>query len=42
VSDVLVDIQRMEATFECDPNQIDIGGIVKAINDFGFTALEKE
>ncbi len=42
VSDVSVDIQRMEATFECDPNQIDIGGIVNAINDFGFTALEKE
>ena len=42
VSDVSVDLQRMEATFECDPDHADVGDIVKAINDFGFTALEKE
>ena len=42
VSDVSVDLQKMEATFECNPNQIDIGSIVKAINDFGYSALEKE
>jgi copper chaperone CopZ len=42
VSDVLVDLQKKEATFECNPNQIDVESIVKAINDFGYTALEKE
>ena len=42
VSDVSVDLQRMEATFECDPVNTDIKNIVKAINNFGFTALEKE
>ena len=42
VSDVAVDLERMEATFECDPTHIDVTRIVKAINDFGYTALEKE
>jgi copper chaperone CopZ len=42
VSDISVDLQKMEATFECDPTNIDVANIVKAINDFGFTALEKE
>jgi len=42
ISDISVDLQRMEAAFECNPNQIDIDSIVKAINDFGYSALEKE
>jgi copper ion binding protein len=42
VSDVSVDLQKMEAAFECDPHHTDIGSIVKAINEFGYTALEKE
>lgn len=42
VSDVSVDLQKMEATFECNPNNTDTGSIAKAINDFGYTALEKE
>jgi Cu+-exporting ATPase len=40
VSDVTVDLQRMEAAFECDAP--DVAGIVQAINDFGFTAQEKQ
>ena len=42
ISDVSVDLQNMEAVFECDPDHTDVGTIVKAINEFGFTALEKE
>ena len=42
ITDVSVDLQRMEAAFECDAQVTDIAGIVKAINDFGFTAQEKE
>jgi len=42
VSNVSVNLQRMEATFECDPTHIEVAHVVKAINDFGYTALEKE
>ena len=42
VSDVTVDMQCMEATFECDAPATDVAGIIQAINDFGFTAREKE
>lgn len=42
VSDVTVDLQRMEATFEYDPRTIDTGKVVEAINDYGYTAREKE
>ena len=42
VSDVFVDLQKMEVTFECNQNHTDIENIVKAINEFGYTALEKE
>ena len=41
VSDVSVDLQRMEAAFECEAPATDVVGIVQAINDFGFTAREK-
>lgn len=41
VSDVTVDLQRMEAAFECDSQATDVSDVVKAINDFGFTAKEK-
>ena len=41
VSNVSVDLHRMEASFECDPQGTEVGDIVKAINDFGFTALKK-
>ena len=41
VSDVSVDLQRMEAAFECDPHHTDVADIVKAIDDFGFTASKK-
>lgn len=42
VSDVAVDLQRMEATFACDPRMTDISKVVQAINDFGYAAREKE
>ena len=42
VSDVEVDLQRMEATFETDPQMTDTGKVVQAINDFGYAAREKE
>jgi copper chaperone CopZ len=42
ISDVSVDLQRMEAVFKCDAQATDIAGIVQAINDFGFTAQEKQ
>ena len=42
VSDVTVDLQRMEAAFECDAKATDASDIVQAINDFGFSAREKE
>jgi copper chaperone CopZ len=41
VSDVSVELQRMEATFGCDPDKTDAEDVVKAINDFGYTAKEK-
>lgn len=41
VSDVNVSLAAKEATFSCDPAATDIAGIIKAINDFGFTASEK-
>jgi copper ion binding protein len=40
VSDVQVTLEEKEAAFICDPTA-DIAGIVKAINDFGYTAAEK-
>ena len=41
VSDVTVSLSAKEAAFACDPDQTDLAGIVKAINDFGYTAVEK-
>ena len=41
VSDVAVDLQRMEAAFESDPQITDVSKVVQAINDFGYTASEK-
>ena len=41
VSDVTVDLQRMEAAFECDVPATDVAGIVQTINDFGFSTKEK-
>ncbi len=41
VSDVTVSMDRKEAAFTCDPAATDIDGIVRAINDFGFTAAQK-
>jgi copper ion binding protein len=41
VSDVKVSLEKKEASFSCDPSATDIPGIIKAINDFGFTASEK-
>jgi copper chaperone CopZ len=42
VSDVEVELQRMEATFESDPQMTDVSQVVQAINDFGYAAREKE
>ena len=42
ISDVSVDLQRMEATFESDPQTTAVSQVVQAINDFGYTAREKE
>jgi copper ion binding protein len=41
VSDIQVILEQKEATFSCDPAQADVAGIVKAINDFGYSAAEK-
>jgi len=41
VSDVQVILEQKEATFSCDSAQADVAGIVKAINDFGYSAAEK-
>jgi copper ion binding protein len=41
VSDLSVDLHKMEASFECDPQRTDVARIVKAINEFGYTAREK-
>ena len=40
VSDIQVTLEIKEAAFACDP-AADVAGIVKAINDFGYTAAEK-
>jgi len=42
VSDVMVDLQRMEATFASDPRMTDVRQVIQAINDFGYAAREKE
>jgi hypothetical protein len=36
-----VSLENKEASFACDPAVASVGDIVKAINDFGFTAAEK-
>jgi copper ion binding protein len=41
VSGVQVSLENKEASFTCDPAVSNVGDIVKAINDFGFTAAEK-
>jgi copper ion binding protein len=41
VSDVQVSLEKKEASFACDPAVCNTADIVKAINDFGFTAVEK-
>jgi copper ion binding protein len=41
VSDVQVVLEQKEASFICNPAQADVAGIVKAINDFGYSAAEK-
>jgi copper ion binding protein len=40
VSNVQVTLEKKEAAFACEPGA-DVAGIVKAINDFGYTAAEK-
>jgi len=40
VSDVQVVLEQKEARFTCDA-AADVTGIVKAINDFGYSAAEK-
>ncbi len=40
VSEAEVSLEQKEAVFTCD-DTADVTGIVKAINDFGFTAAEK-
>ena len=42
VSDVAVDLERMEATFESDLQMTDVSKVVQAINDFGYAASEKD
>ena len=42
VSAVQVSLENKEASFACDPAVANVPGIVKAINDFGFTASEKK
>lgn len=41
VSDVQVVLEQREASFTCEPAQADVAGIVKAINEFGYSAAEK-
>ena len=41
-SEVEVDLQKREATFTCDTQNTNVESVVKAINDFGYTASEKE
>ena len=40
-SEVEVDLQKREATFTCDTQSTNVESVVKAINDFGYTASEK-
>ena len=40
-SDVTVSLEKKEAEFSYDPAKTNVGSIVKAINDFGFSAEEK-
>ena len=40
-SEVEVDLHTREATFTCDTQNTDVESVVKAINDFGYTASEK-
>ena len=40
VSDVQVVLEQREASFTCEPAQADVAGIVKAINEFGYSAAE--
>jgi copper ion binding protein len=40
-SEVEVDLQKREATFTCDTQNTNLESVVKAINDFGYTASEK-
>ena len=42
VSGAVVDLQKGEAAFECDSQTTAVAQIVQAINDFGYTASEKE
>ncbi len=39
-SEVSVILENKEAIFTCEPS-VDVSSIVKAINDFGFSAAEK-
>jgi len=41
-SEVEVDLQKREAAFVCDTQITNVESVVKAINDFGYTASEKE
>ena len=41
-SEIEVDLQKREATFICDTQNTNVESVVKAINDFGYTASEKE
>ena len=41
-SEIEVDLQKREATFICDTQSTTVESVVKAINDFGYTASEKE
>ncbi len=41
VSGVQVSLEKKEASFICDPAVCNTAEILKAINDFGFTAAEK-
>ena len=40
-SEVEVDLHKREATFTCDIQNTTVESVVKAINDFGYTASEK-
>ena len=42
VSNVQVSLENKEAVFACDSSSINVDAIMQAINDFGFTATEKD